>query len=82
MGGKIIEVVVWLLPEALPGSLHPYKYRLFYGTAGGTCLARYDNERGKGDHRHVGNSEEIYPFSTLQQLIEDFEADCEMEWTK
>jgi len=74
-GGRIIEVVVWHLSEPLPGSSHPYKYRLFYGKADGSCLVRYDNERGKGDHRHVGDLEEAYPFSTLRKLIEDFEAD-------
>jgi hypothetical protein len=74
---RIIEVVVWHLSESLPGSLHPYKYRLFYGTTDGTCLVRYDNERGKGDHRHVGGREEAYRFVTLHRLIEDFEADIE-----
>lgn len=76
-GGRIIEVVIWYLSEPLPGSPHPYKYRLFYGMADGSCLVRYDNERGKGDHRHVGNREEAYPFTTLRTLIEDFEADTE-----
>lgn len=76
-GGRIIEVVVWHLSEPLPGSPHPYKYRLFYGNADGSCIVRYDNERGKGDHRHVADNEEIYVFSTLHQLIEDFEADTE-----
>lgn len=74
-GGRIIEVVVWHLSEPLPGSSHPYKYRLFYGGADGSCIVRYDNERGKGDHRHVGDLEEVYSFTTLRQLIEDFEAD-------
>ena len=76
-GGKIIEVVVWHLSEPLPGSSHPYKYRLFYGKADGSCIVRYDNERGKGDHRHVSDREEFYQFTTLRQLIEDFEADTE-----
>ena len=76
-GGRIIEVVIWHLSEPLPGSTHPYKYRLFYGMADGSCLVRYDNERGKGDHRHVGNREEAYPFTTLRTLIEDFETDIE-----
>jgi hypothetical protein len=76
-GGRIIEVVIWHLSEPLPGSSHPYKYRLFYGKADGSCIVRYDNERGKGDHRHVGVLEESYPFTTLHKLIEDFEADAE-----
>lgn len=76
-GGRIIEVVVWHLSEPLPGSNHPYKYRLFYGNADGSCIVRYDNERGKGDHRHVADKEEPYTFSTLLKLIEDFEAETE-----
>ena len=76
-GGRIIEVVIWHLSEPLPGSTHPYKYRLFYGKADGSCIVRYDNERGKGDHRHVADHEETYVFSTLHQLIEDFEAEIE-----
>ncbi len=76
-GGQIIEVVVWHLSEPQPGSSHHYKYRLFYGKADGSCIVRYDNERGKGDHRHVGDLEEAYPFTTLRKLIEDFEADTE-----
>lgn len=74
-GGRIIEVVVWHLSEPMLGSSHPYKYRLFYGKADGSCIVRYDNERGKGDHRHVAGTEEPYAFSTLRKLIEDFEAD-------
>ncbi|OGR27565.1 MAG: hypothetical protein A2X83_00675 [Desulfuromonadales bacterium GWD2_54_10] len=75
--GRIIEVVIWRLSEPVPGSPHPFKYRLFYGTADGRCIVRYDNERGKGDHRHVGEREEVYLFSTLRRLIEDFESDIE-----
>jgi hypothetical protein len=75
--GRIIEVVIWHLSEPLPGSAHPYKYRLFYGQADGRCIVRYDNERGKGDHRHIADSEESYTFSTLRKLVEDFEADIE-----
>jgi hypothetical protein len=76
-GSRIIEVVIWRLSEPLLGSTHLYKYRLFFGEADGSCLVRYDNERGKGDHRHVGDEEEMYSFTTLLQLIEDFEADIE-----
>jgi len=76
-GGRIIEVVIWHLSEPLPGSTHPYKFRMFYGEVDGSCIVRYDNERGKGDHRHVADGEEQYFFTTLRKLIEDFEADVE-----
>jgi len=36
---------------------------------------RYDNERGKGDHRHIGEKEEDYVFATIDQLLDDFERD-------
>ena len=72
--GAIVEVVVWQLPEPLPPSTHLYKYRLYYGTEGGSRV-RYDNERGKGDHRHIGEKEEDYTFTTIDQLLDDFERD-------
>ena len=75
--GRIIEVVIWHLSEPVPGSIHSFKYRLFYGMANGVCLVRYDNERGKGDHRHVGDREETYNFTALRVLLDDFEADVE-----
>lgn len=74
--GSIVEIVVWELPEPLVPSMHCYKYRLYYG-AGGISRVRYDNERGKGDHRHIGNQEEDYVFTTLEKLLENFERDVE-----
>jgi len=68
------EVVVWVVPEPLPGSVHNYKYRLAF-VAHGTCVLRYDNEAGKGDHRHSRGSEARYRFSTLDKLFADFERD-------
>ena len=70
--GSIVEVVIWELPEPLLGSTHLYRYRLFYGVSGASRV-RYDNERGKGDHRHLGDIEERYTFTTLEQLLDDFE---------
>lgn len=55
-------------------STHRFKYRLAY-VVGGTCVLRFDNERGKGDHRHWEATEEPYSFSTPGQLMADFEAD-------
>ena len=72
--GSIVEVVVWQISEPLPPSTHTYKYRLYYGI-GGVDRVRYDNERGKGDHRHIGGTEEDYNFTTIDQLLDDFERD-------
>jgi hypothetical protein len=38
---------------------------------------RYDNERGKGDHRHVNDVEEPYSFASINQLLDDFQRDVE-----
>lgn len=69
-----VEVVVWQVPEPVPPSTHRFKYRLAY-VVGGQCVLGYDNERGKGDHRHTETSEEPYGFSVPDQLMADFEAD-------
>ena len=74
--GSIVEIIIWELPEPLPPSTHSYKYRLFFG-ASGVSRVRYDNERGKGDHRHVGDREYEYKFSSVEQLLADFQSDVE-----
>ena len=52
--GSIIEIVIWQLPEPLAPSTRSYKYRLYFGAAG-INRVRYDNERGNGDHSHIGD---------------------------
>jgi hypothetical protein len=74
--GAILEMVIWQVPEPVEGCQHPYKYRLFYGRAGRRWVG-YDNERPKGDHRHVGKREESYVFTDVETLIRDFLADVE-----
>ena len=37
--------------------------------ASGECFVRYDNERGKGDHRHAGGIETRYEFTDLDTLL-------------
>ena len=68
------EIVIWRVPEPVPPSAHEFKYGLAY-VVGGQSVLRYDNERGKGDHRHAGTTEEPYAFSSPEQLMADFEAD-------
>ncbi len=68
------ELVLWQLPSPMHGSTHAFKYRLAY-VVDGTCVLRYDNEVGKGDHRHYGTVESRYRFSTPERLIADFQID-------
>jgi hypothetical protein len=75
-GGLILETVIWQVPEPVGGSIHHYKYRFFFGTAGRRLIG-YDNERGKGDHRHHGDDEEPYVFISRERLLEDFFAEVE-----
>ncbi len=72
--GTIVEMKIWQVPTPVAGSRHTLKYSLFYGRDG-ERLVGYDNERGKGDHRHVDGRQEPYAFTTVEQLIEDFKAD-------
>lgn len=69
-----VEVVIWRVSEPLLPSTHLFKYRLAY-VVDQRCVLRYDNERGKGDHRHVEERDEPYAFSTPDRLLADFEAD-------
>ncbi len=69
-----VEVVIWRVPQPVVPSTHEFKYRLAY-VVDGQCVLRYDNERGKGDHRHLGTTEKRYAFSSPEQLMADFEAD-------
>ena len=74
--GVFVEIVVWRLPRPARGSAHRFKYRLAL-VVGGTCVLRYDNEPGKGDHRHIGAREEDYAFTTAEALLEDFWAEVD-----
>jgi hypothetical protein len=74
--GMILEMKLWQLSNPAPGSRHTLKYSLFYGSDG-LRLVGYDNERGKGDHRHRNGVEERYVFVSFRQLVADFLADVE-----
>lgn len=68
------EMFLWRLPEPVEGSLHGFKYRLAY-IVRGECVLRYDNEVGKGDHRHFAGKESAYVFTAPEQLVADFQND-------
>lgn len=76
--GAIVQIRVWRLPERSDERPHGLKYSLYYGLFGERIIA-YDNEIGKGCHRHYRNREEPYLFVTLEQLIADFERDVREE---
>lgn len=72
--GTIQEIHVWAVPSPVPPCGHSYKYSLFYGRPGERLIA-YDNERGKGDHKHIMGAETPYVFVSVKQLVADFRAD-------
>lgn len=76
--GHITQIVVWEVPEPIEGSSHRYKYRCYFGRDGRRIVG-YDNERGKGDHRHLGNREFAYDFRDIPTLVADFLKDVN-EW--
>ncbi len=77
-GELLVQMVLWRLPRPTKDRPHGLKYRLYLGRSG-QVLVRYDNEAGKGDHRHVGADESqfAYEFSSLEKLLEDFRVECE-----
>jgi hypothetical protein len=74
--GAILEIVIWRLLTPVPPSTHKLKYSLFYGRPAVREVG-YDNERGKGDHRHFQGIETTYAFISVEQLIADFWSDVE-----
>lgn len=71
-----VELVVWRVPRPVRGSRHAFKYRLALIDQG-VCVLRYDNEAGKGDHKHVRESEVPYRFIDVETLQADFWTDVE-----
>jgi len=74
------EIVIWRVVRQVPGSTHGFKYRLAY-VVDGRCVLRYDNETGKGDHRHIGARQSSYIFTSPAQLLVDFWNDVN-QWSK
>jgi hypothetical protein len=70
-------MVLWRLPKATVERPHGFKYRLYYGHEAKGVSIRYDNEHGKGDHRHIGDVEETYQFVSVEKLVADFLSDIE-----
>lgn len=69
--GGVVEVNIWRVPDPVPPCGHPYKYRLVF-VIGGERVIGFDNERGKGDHRHDDGLESPYLFVNMETLLSDF----------
>lgn len=76
--GAFAELCIWQVPRPVPGSKHPYKYRLAF-VVNGECVLRYDNETSKGDHKHIGEQEMPYDFLGPERLLADFWQDVD-QW--
>jgi uncharacterized protein YwbE len=76
--GGIVEMTIWRLPTTSEERPHGLKYSLFYGRPGERIVG-YDNEAGKGDHRHYRDAEMPYDFTDVETLIADFMADVRKE---
>lgn len=76
--GTIVQIRIWQLPAATAERPHGLKYSLFYGRPGERIVG-YDNEAGKGDHRHYRDREEPYAFVDFGTLIADFWRDVKRE---
>jgi Family of unknown function (DUF6516) len=63
--------VIWQVPGGVRGRAHDYKYRLAF-VVDGICVVRFDNEVGKGDHKHIGEAELPYVFVSPRKLVNDF----------
>lgn len=74
--GSLVEMVVWRVPRPVPPASHGFKYRLAY-VVGGKRVLGYDNERGKGDHRHVKGREHAFSFTSIDALVARFVAEVE-----
>lgn len=71
-----VEAVVWAVPLSIRPSVHGFKYRLVY-IVDGIRVVGYDNERGKGDHKHLGEIKIPYVWIDVPTLLADFMKDVE-----
>lgn len=69
--GAMLRMVIWDVPSPVLPSTHRFKYRLVYIEHDKRIIG-FDNERGKGDHRHDGEEESPYTFVDVPRLIQDF----------
>ena len=74
--GAIVRMTIWQLPRSTQERPHGLKFTLFYGGPDGRIVG-YDNESGKGDHKHIRDVETRYKFIDVETMVADFLADVE-----
>ena len=72
--GAIVQMTIWQLPRSTSERPHGLKYSLFYGGPDGRIVS-YDNESGKGDHKHIRDVETRYKFIDVETMVAGFLAD-------
>ena len=72
----VLAAALMLTAGLRPTSEHGFECWLVF-VRDGHRVVGYDNERGKGDHRHFLGREFAYRFTSADQLIADFLADVE-----
>jgi hypothetical protein len=65
--GAIVQMTIWHLPRSTQERPHGLKYSLFYGGPDGRIVG-YDNESGKGDHKHIRDVETRYKFIDVERI--------------
>ncbi len=73
--GARVDIIIWRLSYISTERPHGLKYRLNYCLADGSILVRYDNKKGKADHKHIEGVQLLYEFSSIRQLLLDFKTD-------
>ena len=74
--GANVEVRISRVAKRMPRSAHDVNYALGY-VVSGACVLRYDNEAGKGDHRHIDATKTAYALTAPDALVADFWKDMD-----
>ncbi len=74
------QVKVWRVPAPVRGSRHRLRYSFAF-VVNDKCVLRFDNEAGKGDHRHADGIETPLEFDNLNGLLADFWKEVD-EWIR
>jgi hypothetical protein len=72
--GNTLEIKIWKISKPTKDKPHGYRYSLAY-IVDGKRVVGYDNGERKGDHRHMGNKQEDYEFTSIDKLFNDFYED-------